>query len=72
MTCENCDARFDPVVTRWRYPNNFQNLLIGAGLQYRDEDFLVQNGVGARVAPSYTPTGFKVYEFVGGTGNIEF
>jgi hypothetical protein len=25
-----------------------------------------------RVAPSYTPTGFKVYEFVGGTGNVEF
>jgi hypothetical protein len=47
-------------------------LLIGSGLQYKDSAGVTQNGTGARVAPSHTQTGFKVYEFVGGTGNVEF
>jgi len=55
-----------------RYANTFQDLLIGAGLQYRDSGGITQTGTGVRVAPSYSPTGFKVYEFRGGTGNIEF
>jgi hypothetical protein len=55
-----------------RYDNAFADLLIGAGLQYKDSAGVTQNGAGIRVAPSYTPTGFKVYEFVGGTGNVEF
>jgi hypothetical protein len=55
-----------------RYPNTFQDLLVGAGLQYRDSGGTTQSGSGVRVAPSYSPSGFKVYEFRGGTGNVEF
>jgi hypothetical protein len=55
-----------------RYSDTFQDLEIGAGLQYRDSGGTTQTGTGTRVAPSYSPTGFKVYEFRGGTGNIEF
>jgi hypothetical protein len=55
-----------------RYADTFENLLIGSGLQYKDSTGATQTGTGARVAPSHTPTGFKVYEFVGGTGNVEF
>ncbi|MEI2419146.1 hypothetical protein V6O07_02645, partial [Arthrospira platensis SPKY2] len=56
-----------------RYPNTFQDLLIGSGLQYRrGSDGATVSGTGVRVPPSYTPTGFKVYEFRVGTGNIQF
>ena len=55
-----------------RYANTFQDLLIGSGIQYKDDTGATQTGTGDRVAPSHTPTGFKVYEFVGGTGNVEF
>jgi hypothetical protein len=55
-----------------RYANTFQDLLIGSGLQYRNSAGVTTNGAGTRVAPSYSPTGFKVYEFRGGTGNVEF
>jgi hypothetical protein len=55
-----------------RYPDTSRNLLIGSGLQYKDSAGVTQTGSGARVAPSHTPSGFKVYEFVGGTGNVEF
>jgi len=55
-----------------RYADTFQDLEIGAGLQYADSGGVTQNGAGTRVAPSYSPTGFKVYEFRGGTGNVTF
>jgi hypothetical protein len=55
-----------------RYPNTFQDILVGSGLQYRASNGTTQSGTGVRVAPSYTPTGFKVYQFNGGTGNIQF
>jgi len=55
-----------------RYANSFQDLLIGSGLQYRNSAGSTVNGTGVRVAPSYSPTGFKVYEIRGGTGNVEF
>jgi hypothetical protein len=55
-----------------RYANTFRNLLIGSGIQYKDSGGATQTGTGARVAPTHTPTGFKVYELVGGTGNVEF
>jgi hypothetical protein len=46
--------------------------LIGSGLQYRNSAGVTTNGAGTRVAPSYSLTGFKVYEFRGGTGNVQF
>jgi hypothetical protein len=55
-----------------RYADTFQDLLIGSGLQYRNSAGSTVTGTGTRVAPSYSPTGFKVYEFRGGTGNVEF
>ena len=55
-----------------RIPSTANNVLIGSGLQYKDSSGVTQNGNGTRVAPSYTPTGYKVYEFVGGTGSIQF
>lgn len=46
-----------------RYPNTQPDLTsIGAGL--------VKTGAG--LTPSYTPTGYKVYEFTSGSGNIGF
>jgi hypothetical protein len=41
-------------------------------LTYRDSTGTPASGAGTRVAPSYSPTGFKVYEFTAGTGNVEF
>jgi hypothetical protein len=55
-----------------RYADNFQNLLIGAGLTYRDSTGNPASGAGSRVMPSYTTAGFKVYEFTAGTGDVEF
>jgi hypothetical protein len=55
-----------------KYDNTFADLIIGSGLQYKDSGGVTQSGTGSRVAASFTPTGFKVYEIVGGTGNVEF
>lgn len=55
-----------------KYLNSFPDLVIGTGLTYRNSAGSSVSGDNTRVAPSYTPTGFKVYEFRGGTGNITF
>ena len=55
-----------------RYANTSPDLIIGAGLQYRNSAGSTVTGTGARVAPSYSPSGFKVYEFRAGTGTVQF
>ena len=53
-----------------RYANNNPDLVIGSGLTYRNSSGVNTAGNGTRVAPSFSPTGFKVYQFNAGTGSI--
>jgi hypothetical protein len=46
--------------------------LIGTGLTYRNSSGTPTSGANTRVAPSYSPSGFKVYEFRAGTGSVTF
>jgi uncharacterized delta-60 repeat protein len=54
------------------YPNTYPNMVIGSGLVIDNGAGGNISGSGARIAPSFTPTGFKVYMFKSGTGNVSW
>lgn len=53
-----------------RYPDIFPNLTIGTGLTYRASGGSNASGNGTAPNPSYTPPGYKVYQFNGGSGTV--
>jgi uncharacterized delta-60 repeat protein len=55
-----------------RYANNYPNMVIGSGLVIDDGSNGNISGSGTRLAPSFTPAGFKVYRFKSGTGNVSW
>jgi hypothetical protein len=55
-----------------RYPNTIPDLVVGSGLVIDDGSNGNISGSGARISPSFTPSGFKVYRFKSGTGNVSF
>jgi hypothetical protein len=55
-----------------RYPNTIPDMVIGSGLVIDNGSNGDVSGSGTRLSPSFTPSGFKVYRFKAGTGNISF
>ena len=55
-----------------RYPNTLPNMIIGSGLTIDNGSNGNISGNNTRIAPSFTPTGFKVYRFKAGTGNVSW
>jgi hypothetical protein len=55
-----------------RYPNFYPNLIIGTGLVIDNGSGGNVNGNNTRLAPSFTPSGAKVYMFKAGTGQVRF
>jgi len=55
-----------------KYPNTLPNMIIGSGLVIDDGSNGNVSGAGARLSPSFTPSGFKVYRFKAGTGNVSW
>jgi hypothetical protein len=47
-------------------------MIIGSGLVIDDGSGGNVSGAGARLTPSFTPTGFKVYMLKSGTGNVSW
>jgi hypothetical protein len=55
-----------------RYPDTLPNMIIGFGLAIDDGSNGNVSGSGTRLSPSFTPSGFKVYRFKSGTGNVSW
>lgn len=55
-----------------RYPDTRGNLIVGTGLAIDDGAGGTVNGNDTALAPSFTPTGYKVYMFKSGTGTVTF
>jgi hypothetical protein len=55
-----------------RYPNVLPNMIIGSGLVIDDGSNGNISGSGTRLSPSFTPSGFKVYRFKSGAGNVSW
>ncbi len=55
-----------------RYPNTIPDMIVGSGLVIDDGSNGNISGSGTRLSPSFTPSGFKVYRFKSGTGNVSF
>jgi hypothetical protein len=55
-----------------RYPNTIPNMILGSGLTLRQDDDEDIDGSGNREPPTFTPSGFKVYVLISGTGNVSF
>jgi len=55
-----------------KYPNTLPNMIIGSGLVIDDGSNGNISGSGTRLSPSFTPSGFKVYRFKAGTGNVSW
>jgi hypothetical protein len=55
-----------------RYPNTIPDLVVGSGLVIDNGSDGNISGSGTRLSPSFTPSGFKVYRFKLGTGNVSW
>lgn len=55
-----------------RYPNSSADLVVGSGLVIDNGTGGNISGNGTRIAPSFTPSGYKVYMFKSGTGNVSW
>ena len=55
-----------------RYPNTIPDMVIGSGLVIDNGSDGNISGSGTRLSPSFTPSGFKVYRFKSGTGNVSW
>lgn len=55
-----------------RYANTYADLVVGSGLVIDSSGGGSTSGSGTRLTPSFTPTGFKVYMFKSGTGNVSW
>jgi hypothetical protein len=47
-------------------------MIIGSGLEIDQDDDESIDGSGNREPPTFTPSGFKVYVFQSGTGNVSW
>ena len=55
-----------------KYADTYADLVVGSGLVIDSSGGGSTSGSGTRLAPSFTPSGFKVYMFKSGTGNVSW